>query len=157
VCVGGTGGFIQNRGGDKGSWVRAFRRREALTEVAVPNPKSPDKPRMMATGSEMLWENPMDLARGDGTAGLAVADDRVVVGITVTNNDRWQERKRLPHRLLVLGLADGKLQQELPLPAPPILGGLIAAGGRVYVTSADGTVTCFAAATSPTSVPGPAR
>jgi len=61
----------------------------------------------------------------------------------VTDNDQFRERQRLPHRLLVLSLADGQLQQELPLPAAPILGGLSAVGGRVYVATADGTVTCF--------------
>jgi len=89
----------------------------------------------------------MDLARGNGSRALAVAGEFVLVGILVTNKDRWREQEKLPHRLLVLRLADGQLQQELPLPAPPILGGLSVAGGRAYVATMDGTVTCFAGVT----------
>jgi len=150
VCVGGTSGFVQHRGGDGGSAVKAFQRRPALTEVAVPDPRNPDKPRMKLSGAEMRWEHPMPLARrGDGTRAMAVAGDCVLLGVSVTDNDQWRERQRLPHRLLVLRLADGQPQQELPLPAAPILGGLSAAGGRAYVTTADGSVTCFAAVESP--------
>lgn len=43
-------------------------------------------------------------------------------------------------------LADGKEQQEFPLPAKPILGGLSAASVRAFVTTEDGTVTCLGAA-----------
>jgi len=146
VCIGGTGGSIEHRGGGGGSLLRAFQRRQALSERTVTDPKNPARPRTMLVGAEMLWENPMNIARrGDGTRALAVAGDCVLVGVSVTDSDQYRERQRLPHRLLVLRLADGQLQQELPLPAAPILGGLTAAAGRVYVTTADGTVTCFAA------------
>jgi hypothetical protein len=138
LCVGGTSGLVEHRGGGGGSVVRAFQRRSALGEVAVPDPKNPGKPRTRASGAEMRWENPMNIARGDGTRALAVAGDCVLVGVSVTNNDQWRERQRLPHRLLVLRLADGQPQQELPLPAAPILGGLSAAAGRAYVTTTDG-------------------
>ena len=111
------------------------------------NPKEPDKPRKATTGSELRWENPMPLAqRGDGTQTMAVAGEAVLVGLSVTERDRWKEREKMPHRLQVLGLADGKLQQEYPLPAAPIPGGLSAAKGRVYVTTIEGSVTCFEAA-----------
>jgi len=65
----------------------------------------------------------MTLARGDGSRAMAVTGESVLVGVSVTNNDQWRERQRLPHRLHVLDMADGKLRQELPLPAPAILGG----------------------------------
>jgi outer membrane protein assembly factor BamB len=147
LTVGGTKGTLQHRGGDGGSSVSAFKRRPALGEITVTNPKEPDKPRKMTAGSELRWENPMELARrGDGTKALAVAGDSVLVGVSVTDGDRWKEREKMPHRLQVLSLADGKLQQEFPLPATPIPGGLSAAKGRVYVTTIDGSVTCFDAA-----------
>jgi len=75
------------------------------------------------------------IVRGDGTESLAVASDKILVGIAVRNKDQHKEMQRLPFRLQVLGLADGKQQQELPLPAKPILGGISAAAGRVYVTT----------------------
>ncbi len=146
VCVGGTDGAVQHRGGDRGSWVRAFERKPALEQTIVANKKEPDRPIKKTYGAEMKWDNPMPLTRGDGTEALAVASDKVLVGYAVTNKDQSKEKQRLPFRLVVFGLADGKEQQELPLPAKPILGGLSAASGRVYVTTEDGTVTCFAAA-----------
>ncbi|MBL8795835.1 MAG: PQQ-binding-like beta-propeller repeat protein [Planctomycetia bacterium] len=141
VCVGGTDGAAQHRGGSGGSWVRAFERKEKLGEVSVPNKNDPDRPIKNTVGAVMKWDNPMPLASRNGTEVLAVAGDAVLVGVSVTHSDR----QRSPFRLLVLGLADGKQQQELALPARPILGGISAVAGRVYVTTADGTVTCFAA------------
>jgi hypothetical protein len=149
VCVGGTDGAVQHRGGGQGSGVRAFERKSAIEPTTVVNAKEPDRPIKKAFGSEMKWDNPMTLARGDGTQSLAVAGDHVLVGLSVTNNDQHKERQRLPFRLAVLGLADGQQQQELPLPAKPILGGISAAASRVYVTTEDGTVTCFAAGREP--------
>ena len=87
--------------------------------------------------------------RGNGTESLVVAGDKVLVGLSVVNKDQFKEMQRLPFRLLVLGLSDGQQQQELALPAKPILGGISAVSGRIYVTTADGTVTCFAASKQP--------
>lgn len=145
VSVGGTAGPMQHRGGDRGSWVRAYDRKTELAQISAPNPNNPDQPLKRTIGSEIKWHNPMTLAQGNGTEAMAVAGDRVLVGFSVTNNDQAKERKRLPFRLEILGLADGKVQQELALPAKPILGGISAVGGRVYVATADGSVTCFAA------------
>ncbi|MEI6232947.1 MAG: PQQ-binding-like beta-propeller repeat protein [Planctomycetota bacterium] len=146
VCVGGADGAVQHRGGDKGSWVRAFDRKAALESTAVPNKKEPDRVVKKTFGSDLKWDNPMPLTRGDGTDALAVAGDKVLVGFSVVNSDQSKEKQRLPFRLLVLGLADGKEQQTLALPAKPILGGISACAGRVYVTTSDGSITCFAAA-----------
>ncbi len=148
VCVGGTDGAVQHRGGDRGSWVRAFVRKPALEHTTVPNKKEPDRPIKKAFGAEMKWDNPMPLTRGNGTEALAVAGDKVLVGYAVTHSDQGKEKQRLPYRLVVLALADGKQQQELALPAKPILGGISAAAGRVFVATDDGTVTCFVAGTT---------
>ena len=147
VCVGGTDGAVQHRGGDRGSWVRAFERKNALEHTTVVNKKEPDRPIKRAFGSEMKWDNPMPLTRGDGTESVAVAGDKVLVGFAVRNKDQHKEMQRLPFRLAVLGLSDGKQQQELPLPARPILGGISAVAGRVYVATEDGTITCFSSPT----------
>ena len=148
VCVGGTDGAVQHRGGERGSWVRAFVRKPALEHTTVPNKKEPDRPIKKAFGAEMKWDNPMPLTRGNGTEALAVAGDKVLVGYAVTHSDQGKEKQRLPYRLVVLALADGKQQQELALPAKPILGGISAVAGRVFVATDDGTVTCFAAGTT---------
>ena len=39
--------------------------------------------------------------------------------------------------------ADGKMLTELKLGAPPVFDGVIAAGGRLYLTTVDGKVICF--------------
>ena len=62
VCVGGTDGAMQTRGGDRGSWVRAFERKSALEHTTVPNKKYPDQPLKKTFGSEMKWDNPMPLS-----------------------------------------------------------------------------------------------
>jgi len=145
VAVGGTDGAMQHRGGDRGSWVKAYQRKPNLEPATLVNPKEPDRPIKKTFGSDIKWHHAMPLTRGNGTESMAVAGDKVLVGLAVMNTDQAKEKQRLPFRLLVLGLADGKEQQELALPAKPILGGLSAARGRVYVTTADGSVTCFAA------------
>ena len=125
--------------------MRAFERKAVLEQTTVANKKEPDRPIKKTFGAEMKWDNPMPLTRGDGTEALAVAGDKVLVGYAVTHSDQWKEKQRLPYRLVVLALADGREQQELPLPAKPILGGISAVAGRVFVITDDGTVTCFAA------------
>jgi outer membrane protein assembly factor BamB len=45
--------------------------------------------------------------------------------------------------VLALSAADGKLAGELNLPAPPVLDGMAAAGGRLYMATRDGKVRCF--------------
>jgi outer membrane protein assembly factor BamB len=145
VCVGATDGAMQHRGGNRASWVRGFDRKSELETIEVPNKNNPEQPIKRAIGATMKWDNPMPLTRGAGAEALAVASDSVLIGLAVTNSDQSKEKLRMPYRLAVLGLADGKQQQELALPAQPILGGISPALGRVYVTTADGTVTCFAA------------
>ncbi len=48
-------------------------------------------------------------------------------------------------RLLALSLAEGKTLADLPLESPPVFDGLIAAGGRLYLTTKMGQVVCLAA------------
>jgi len=50
---------------------------------------------------------------------------------------------RLGARLWVVKAADGEKLAEHPLETLPVFDGLIAAGGRLYLSSVDGTVTCF--------------
>jgi outer membrane protein assembly factor BamB len=47
-------------------------------------------------------------------------------------------------RLLALSAADGRLLDEFRLDGPPLVDGLAAAGGRLYVSLEDGRVVCMA-------------
>ena len=39
---------------------------------------------------------------------------------------------------------DGEKLAELPLDSPPIFDGMIVAGGRLYMTTMDGKLVCYA-------------
>lgn len=54
-------------------------------------------------------------------------------------------------KLLVLSSADGELLAEYALDRPPVLDGLAVAGGKVYLSTTDGKVECFASARPPTA------
>lgn len=47
--------------------------------------------------------------------------------------------------LLAFDPSDGKKTLEISLAAPPVFDGLMAAGGRLYLSASDGKVICFAA------------
>jgi hypothetical protein len=136
---------LEHRGGGGGSELRRMKRLDSLTEQTLPNPRNPDRPIIKHRGAEVVWENTEGVARGNGLVALAVAGDAVLAGLEVSQSE-WRERQRMPYRLQVLNLSDGKLRQELPLSAKPIQGGIAVAGVRVIVVTADGTVACFAGA-----------
>jgi outer membrane protein assembly factor BamB len=46
-------------------------------------------------------------------------------------------------RLVAVSVADGAAIREFPLPAPPVLDGMAAADGRLYLSLGDGTVVCM--------------
>jgi len=147
VTVSGTS-TIQHRGGgrDRRSQVRRFRKHEAIREEEDPKRKQP-----ILRGAEIVWETECSEADKGGLKAIAVAGDAVLVGFSVDNRDHWRARKEMAFRLRVLDLATGKSRQpDLALPAPPVQGGISAAGGRAYVVSTDGTITCFGAAGSAT-------
>jgi hypothetical protein len=45
--------------------------------------------------------------------------------------------------LRVYSAPDGKMLTEQKLEAPPVLDGLIAARGKLYMSATDGTILCF--------------
>jgi hypothetical protein len=45
--------------------------------------------------------------------------------------------------LWAVSTADGKRLTEYHLDVPPVFDGLIAAGGKLYMTTADNSVTCW--------------
>ena len=48
-----------------------------------------------------------------------------------------------PGMLWAVSAADGKKLAEMPLDAAPVFDGLIAADGRLYMTTLDGGVVCY--------------
>ena len=133
----------QHRGGDRGgrrTVVSRFRKLDKLTKL--PHPHQPG--RTMTVGAELLWEAPYHESDGTGLGGLAVAGDAVFVGFSVENNDHWRARDEMPHRLRVFDYQTGKKRQDdLPLPAKPVLHGVSVGQGRVYVACEDGSIVCF--------------
>ncbi len=141
VTVDGTT-TMQHRGGGRSrlATVRRFRKLDAIRQE-----KHPKQDRTIPVGAEAVWEADWKEADTTGMKPLAVAGDAVIVGFSVDNRDHWRDREKMPFRLRLLDLATGKPRQDdLPLPAPPVQGGISAAGGRLYVVTSDGTVTCFA-------------
>jgi hypothetical protein len=132
-----------HRGGDRGGRrtdVTRFRKLDAINEV--PRPKQPG--RTMKIGSEVIWTGPYHESDGTGLGGLAVAGDAVLVGFSVENRDHWRAAKEMPHRLRTFDYESGKKRQEdLALPAKPILQGVTAGDGKVFVVCEDGSIVCF--------------
>ncbi|MHC4198772.1 MAG: outer membrane protein assembly factor BamB family protein [Planctomycetota bacterium] len=135
----------QHRGGHRGgrrTTVTRFRKFEKLREV--PHPRQEN--RRMKLGAEVLWAAPYHESDGTGLGGLAVAGDAVLVGFSVENRDHWRAAKEMPHRLRVLDYETGeKRQDDLALPAKPVLHGVTAGAGRVYVACENGGIVCMGA------------
>jgi len=140
-----AGGTIneQHRGGNRGgrhTVVSRFRKFDRLKQIPHPHQKD----RKMTVGAEVLWSAPYHESDGTGLGGLAVAGDTVLIGFSVENNDHWRAREEMPHRLRVFDYETGKLKQDdLSLPAQPILHGVTAGAGRVLVACEDGSIVCF--------------
>lgn len=100
----------------------------------------------MKVGNERLWKAAYHESDGTGLGGLAVAGDAVLVGFSVENRDHWRARDEMQHRLRSFDYETGKPRQDdLELPAKPILHGVTAGAGRVFVVCVDGSVVCFGA------------
>ncbi|MDP6524852.1 MAG: PQQ-binding-like beta-propeller repeat protein [Kiritimatiellia bacterium] len=135
----------QHRGGGRGgrrTEVTRFRKLDEIREV--PHPKQEN--RKMKVGSDTIWKAPYHESDGRGLGGLAVAGDAVLVGFSVENRDHWRARDEMAHRLRVFDYETGKKRQDdLALPAKPVLHGVSAGDGRVFVVCEDGTVVCMGA------------
>jgi outer membrane protein assembly factor BamB len=136
----------QHRGGDRGgrrTLVTRFRKLDELTQV--PHPQQAG--RTITIGAQVLWQAPYHESDGTGLGGLAVAGDSVFVGFSVENRDHWRARDEMPHRLRCLNYLTGeKRQDDLALPAKPVLHGVTVGAGCVLVACEDGSLVCFGAA-----------
>jgi hypothetical protein len=135
AAVGGSAS-PQHRGGNNDSALRRMRRLPAITTIDVPDAKDPAKVQKRQVGNQVLWEQ--------GLGAIAMAGDALLVGGEVTNRDRWKERQAMAFRLRILRQDSGEPRQDdLALPAKPLVGGISSDDGRVFVVTADGTLTAF--------------
>jgi hypothetical protein len=75
-----------------------------------------------------------------------VAGDAVFVGFSVENRDHWRARDEMPHRLRSFNYQTGERRQDdLPLPAKPVLHGVSVGQGCVFVACEDGSIVCLGA------------
>jgi outer membrane protein assembly factor BamB len=98
------------------------------------------------TGREAVWSVRVPLRMtalvlADATLFAAGAPD-----VEADGQDPWAafDGKR-GGELRVFAAADGKARQTLKLGAPPVFDGLAAAGGRLYLSTVDGKISCFGA------------
>lgn len=137
----------QHRGGDRGgrrTEITRFRKYDKLREVPHKIPERAARGVKMKVGNEVIWKGAYHESDGTGLGGLAVAGDAVLVGFSVENRDHWRAAKVMPHRLRTFDFETGKKRQDdLALPAKPILHGVTAGAGRVFVVCQDGSIVCF--------------
>lgn len=142
VHAGGTT-TEQHRGGDRGgrrTMVTRFKKFDELKTIPHPTQQG----RTMRLGAQPVWSSPYHESDGTGLGGLAVTADAVFIGFSVENSDHWRARDEMPHRLRSFDYETGQLRQEdLPLPDKPVLHGVTAGDGRVYVACEDGSIVCF--------------
>ena len=75
---------------------------------------------------------------GRYNAAFLVAGDSLVIG-----GHKWGDPAT--GWVEIIARQDAKTRQKIDLPSRPIHGGLAAADGRLYITTADGRITCLAA------------
>lgn len=135
----------QHRGGNRGgrrTEVTRFRKLDGIKKVPHPTQSG----RTTEVGNDVIWKAPYHESDGTGLGGMAVAGDAVLVGFSVENRDHWRARDEMPHRLRVFDYGTGKKRQDdLALPAKPVLNGVSAGAGRVFVVCEDGSVVCMGA------------
>ncbi len=80
---------------------------------------------------------------------MVLAGGKLVVAGTpdvLVPGDAWAAYEgRKGGKLLVVSTSDGKVEAELTLASPPVLDGLAVAGGKLFLSTADGKVTCLGA------------
>ncbi|MFM2091532.1 MAG: hypothetical protein RLZZ127_2021, partial [Planctomycetota bacterium] len=137
VNVGGVNVYNPRGGpGDPGNHLARLR---TLPEVkTIPNPAQ--RPPTLVVGAETTWTKKEPAPGMSGmVVALAVAGDAVITG------GQTGPKGANDHRVLVHAYADGSVRSSLEVPGRVIDGGLAASGGRLLVSTDDGSVTCFAA------------
>jgi hypothetical protein len=91
---------------------------------------------------EFRWQKPVPMV----VRGMVLANDTLLIA----GPDAGQDRRGLallgtpqPGRLWSVSAADSQKQAECKLTAAPVLDGMAAAAGRLYMATTDGSVVCF--------------
>lgn len=97
---------------------------------------------------EQDWEyrDPLLVSRGQPSiTALAASDRAVYLGLSILASGAGgrDARAKMPHRLRILDQDTGELIRDVAVPARVLQGGIALAGGKIFVTTEDGTVTAF--------------
>jgi outer membrane protein assembly factor BamB len=142
--------------------LHVFRRRDRLSPAFTPGqgyelfaddvenepvltPKSIDREKGpgFSREAEPKWSKDILLA----ARGMLLAGDKLLLAgapDVVPEDDPYAAFEgRRGAKLWVVSAADGKKTTEISLEKPPVFDGLIAAGGRLYLSTIDGRVVCL--------------
>ena len=118
---------------------------EAVGPKAAPRRKARAGKSAGKARKSYQWTTPGDIqVRGMVLAGQGEDKRLIVVGARgdwVISRDAYEGKKG--NLLRIISIADGKTLAEHVLPGLPLFDGLSAAGGRLYLSGADGSVTCL--------------
>lgn len=111
----------------------------ALTPTSIDREKGPGYSRK----AEPKWSREIFLR----VHGMVLADDKLLLAgppDIVSEDDPYASFEgRLGAKLWVVSSDDGEKLTETSLDKPPVFDGMIAAGGRVYLSTTDGKVVCL--------------
>ena len=138
VSVGGGIGTAAGRGGGGDSKIHL------MNMLGTPVSQRRGQQRFV----EQAWEYNDRLLTSRGlpsVSSLAVSDNAVYLGMSIYGNDRqWREASaEMPHRLRILNLETGEFIRDIAVPGRVLQGGIALASGMIFVTTEDGSITCF--------------
>jgi len=139
ISVGGGVGTASGRGGGGDSTVHLMQ--------MLGTPVSERRGQRFV---EQQWEyhdRLLDSRELPSVTALAVSGNAVYLGMSIYGKDKkWRDaRAEMPHRLRIVDLKTGEFIRDLAVPDRVLQGGIALAGGRIYVTTEDGSVTAFGA------------
>jgi outer membrane protein assembly factor BamB len=112
--------------------------------VLAPNSIDREKGPGFSRAAPPLWSKQLPLR----ARAMVLADDKLVMAgppDVMPDDDPYASFDgRLGAQLWVVSAADGEKLAEYPLEDQPAFDGLIAAAGRLYLSTADGKLICFA-------------
>jgi hypothetical protein len=135
--------------GNSGQWnlgefYRTFATDRDYRTIDLPAPKNPKKRRGAVTGKTLVkyrWSKASDLE----ARAMVLAGDTLFVagplGETTRSAEAFQGQAGI--RLRAIRTTDGSMHGEYNLSALPVHDGLVAAGGRLFLATKDGRLSCY--------------
>lgn len=116
--------------------VAAWRYRFGVPKEIMKKEKAGKRFIYAKSGGSMTWL--LDEEISQQMLGVVLAGDcAYMAGVPVSLEAKDKSE------LWVLSMADGKIRQTVPLEGRPVYDGLSAAGGRLYLSQEDGTLSCL--------------